>query len=250
MDPNKRFVVCQEGGSEEGVATGATPEQLVGEVKALLEVKGVEIPEGAGIPEVLQAVIAFLKGAPEGEEGGGEGAGEEVAASEAVLARLGLKKGATEEQVLVALAERGKDAVPMSEYKALKTATEGLQSRLDARDKADRDSKVETLIGKGFTEGKLLPNDAETLKWFREQAEANSQNAEKILETMAVKVPQGQLSPVGPDAKAGRDRIIASSAKDWSENPSAQVTAKESWVAGTLRDAGLPPLTDDEKKSL
>jgi phage I-like protein len=247
----KEMAMPEPNGTEGEMGTGATPDQLVGELKSLLEGKGVEIPEGAGIPEILQAAIGYLKGGTEAE-GEGEAEGEPAAASIKVLEKLGLEKGADEETVLKALVERSTrsdtDMIALSEYKAVKTVTETLQRRLDERDAADAKAKVDVLVQKAYSEGKLIETDEENVKWFRAAAEKDFDQATRFLAQMAVKIQQGSVMTAG--TSDNRQKVIAMSVQEWEQNPGAQAAIKKNYVNGSLRNKELGALTNKEIEAL
>jgi hypothetical protein len=243
----KEMAMPEPNGTEGGMGEGSNPDQLVGEIKSLLESKGVTVPEGAGTTEVLQAVINHLKGGTEAE-GEGEAEGEQAAASIKVLEKLGLEKGADEETVLMALAVRDSDTIALSEYKAVKTVTETLQKRLDERDAADAKAQVDVLVQKAYSEGKLIETDEENVKWFRAAAEKDFDQATQFLAQMAVKIPQGSVMTVG--TSDNRAKLIAMSAQEWEQNPGAQAATQKNYVNGSLADKGQGKLTDTELKAL
>lgn len=171
-----------------------------------------------------------------------------VAYSE-VLASLGLKPDADKALVLSEVEKlRGHVGfVPATEFKAL-------SDRLGVLEAEKTAARVESAITKVLSEGKLNPNDENRMKWARDFATRDVDGFLAIMSDAPVIRPVGRVTPeAGSTTKDGmagdvtRDRVVALSSREWSDNAMCQrMATREEWINQGLREHGFAKLTAAE----
>ena len=227
---------------DEGDGGPASTEQLLGELKAALQGKDVEV--GAGQSGILNAAIEFVKAveeeAPpsEGEGEGGEG-GEMSAEAASTRKQLGLDSNATTEEVVNAL--KAKNAhVGFTSNKEV-TA---MRQRLEVLETENAETKGKALREKYAM--KLNPNDKEQMAWAVETSVKSPETFERLVKNAPDALPpQGQTGDV--PVKTNRETVVASVKTEWKGSPEFQQLNPNVEVAiyGELRDKGL--LTTEEE---
>lgn len=214
----------------------ASADQLVGELKAALEAKGSEV--GNGLEGILQAALNYVKGEKEGDSEGGEG-GEEAAAARKAL---GLDEKADGDAIVTAINSlKGHTGyVPAEEHKKL-------AERLHVLETAETTRRTDTLVHKAINGGKLLETSEEQVAFVRELAEESAEQFEKWFASAPVIVPQGRTAEP-KTIKTNRQTVINKAKQAW--NDGDDLADLDIYINGSLRDEGMTPLTDDERKAL
>ncbi len=224
---------------QEGEGTVATAEQKVGELKKVLEAKGVALGDGADFVAILNAAIAHLEGDAKTEEG--EGATEEAAVAASVRQELGLAKNADKAVVLKALAGmKGHIGyVPAAEHQKVLT-------RVDALEDTERERQAGDLIEACLSEGKLIETDEGQMKWARGFAQKNPDDFKALMTGAPVIVPQGRTAAPGAPGKPGvsgasgkEDELITKALTEHNGNYKNAMVALQTSLMDVQRDRGL-----------
>ncbi len=196
----------------------ATAEQKVGELKALLESMGVELGDGADFVAIINAAIAKLKGEGGEKKEDSEASPEEAAVAASVRVTLGLVADADRETVTKALADlKGHVGyVPATEHTKMLARVDALEN-----DRAQRNA--EDLVQACLSQGKLLANDEEQMKWARDRAKNAPEDFKQLMAHAPVIAPQGRTTP--PDVPApgtspggSEDKLIEKALSDHQGN--------------------------------
>lgn len=219
-------------------AGAASADQLIGELKAALKGKGVELGDGADVIAILKAAITKIEGGDTAEPDT-----EEAAATlKVVRERLKLAADADSGAILKTLS----DAVAHVGFTPNAEVT-ALTERLETLEGEDRKRRGAELREKYKT--KLNPQDKEQWAWAVETSEKDPEHFEMMVKNAPERMPpQGKTAE--PPAGQRRDTIITTATAEHRENPDGAVASLTDYVDGALREEGLALLTDDEKAKL
>jgi len=230
-------------GEAEGMEqTGPNPAVLVGEIKAALKAKGIEIADDADEISVLMAVRDFLAGESgdaEGEGEGEDGEGGEAAEAASTLAEIKKLLGADANddavnKVLAALGDKG-----------AREEVAKLTERLKVLEGEATTVTATAAVDAATSEGKIVASQRDVML---KMAKRDMAAFNEYVEASPVIVEQGATVPIGGANPGNREGVIAASVREsnasgWNNN-TKQTT---NWVNMELKDKKLSPLTDDEK---
>ncbi len=224
---------------EEGMEGGEqTPDQHIGEIKALLKQKGVTLEEGAGRDAVLKAVISFLEGGS--SEGEGEGGGEGEAVASSVRKELGLKEGAGKDDILLAvcsLKERAGSQEAVAKQR---------DARLDELEKIVAGQRADELMANAVKANKLNPNNKRQMEFARKKAIKDPKDFEEWMACEVAYATSGRTAAPPRDSVTAGDeneeKLIANAVKvangDYGAAIAAlQVTVKQPYIEQGLTNA-------------
>lgn len=214
---------------------------LLAELMVALQDKGAELADDAPVSEIIQAALDAIKGGGDEEDEAAKKAADEEAA-----------KKEAEAKAAEAAANAGDKGD--AELKLKAAAFDAMGSRLATLEADRKVARVGALIEEQVKLGKLLPDDVKLMAAAKAMAEANEGQFTTLFGAMPVLCEPGQLvTPAGDNGKGGnkRDKLIAASAKEWAEVPTARPGVKcASWVDTSLRNKGLELLTAAETTNL
>lgn len=217
-------------------------ERLVGELRALLKEKGVEIAEDGGRNGIIQAAIDTLKGKKDddGKATDSKATGDAKAIASSVRTRLGLEPGASQNEVALALSlaidSAGKGDASASELSAMKAA--------------DKARHAETLCAKYVASNRLNKNDTEQYAAAMALAREDPDRFEKVMGATKPLVQPGRTTAPAA-ASTQRGTMIANAAREFDDNPElAKLCNRVDHVQTALRGGNMAKMSDVEAKSL
>lgn len=197
----------------------ATAEQKIGELKKVLEAKGVTLGDGADFVAILNAAIALITG--ESTDGSEDA---EVAAS--VRESLGLAADAGANEVVLAM------------------RVGGASSELAAMRNKEADRVARARVDHYLDKGVLLSTDKPAMNAALMLARDAPDRSEALMANAVPIVPQGRTT--GPD---GRDMVIMSAVREYRGDEALQKTTSLAALADLrLRDAGFETMSEDERR--
>lgn len=219
-------------------ATTAPTERLLGELKAALASKGVELASTATREDILGAAIKAITGKDESSDATADDKAEADVTATARTA-LGLPANAPVSAVRVALHEAGR---LRTEVATLRNTAAGATASLATQ-------KVEDLVRKNIDAGKIREADTEDLAACRKLASENPALFESMMARRTL--PTQGRAVRDDDAFDKRSEIIASTKVKWKSERTLQgFTTVAGLVNLKLGEAGLSTLSDDETKTL
>lgn len=219
---------------QEGGEAVASADLLVGELKAKLQAKGVELSDGSDLTAILKAAIAYVSNE------GAASAEKEVAAS--VRAKLQLAEDADAGMVLKALADLQAHIgyTANDQVKALTLRVGELETEEKKRRGAELREKYRM---------KLNPNDAAQWKWALETSETDPEHFEMLVRSAPDALPpQGKTTT--PPAKDRRETVIKAATEEFQANPRQAITSLAGYVDGALDEESLTRLNPEERAAL
>lgn len=240
----ERLMVMQEAMPEEVAAVADEVVEEVDEIALAIA----ELKAAMGLGEEVSAVdvvkAATEKMAAPADEGDGEDAAESEALS-ALKVRAGLEKGATVLALSAKFDALHTERVSGTDYKAMSDRVDVLES-----DKASVER--DTLVMKYVDEAKLNPHDEKQMAWARQSALDDPKGFVVLMAGASQVHPVGEAITTGGAApKDERQKLIASAAKEWQDNPELRLgTSVQYYVLSALREKDMKDLDDAETKTL
>lgn len=222
-------VECAQDAIEEVPAVDAS-QKAIADLINVLQSKGVTIDEQAPLADVIRAAIEFI-GAQEPTE---ETPPEETPPAEPE-------------------AEESKKAereVKAAQYEKLAAEVKQLRTVLAERDAAEKAARIDALIAEQVESNRLNPNDADAMKAARALAEKDEDAFVKLFQSIEPYAPSAATE--GPKHNQGGKRAsrIHAARAEWSEHRLDRMVGLAEYVDQDLRDAGLPLLSEEERKAL
>lgn len=227
---------------QDGEGTVATAEQKVGELKKVLEAKGVALGDEADFVAIINAAIAQLEGKKE-EEGEAEAAPtvtpEETAVAASVRLELGLPRDADQGTVLKSLSALKGHIGYVSAAQHSK-----MTGRLETLEKENAQRKAEELVQGCLSEGKLLESDGKQLAWARTLAAKDPEGFKALMAGAPVIVPQGRtVAPNSPrpgiDQSGKEDEMIEKALSENNNNHGDALVSLQLGLMEEQRQNGL-----------
>jgi len=218
--------------------TGVDLLMLVGRIIERMEL---DVPPDAPIETVLQAIYESLKGGG----GDGESSKEATAAASELKTLFGLKPDAGFADIVNAAKTAGDKLVIGAEGMAT------MRKELDEIKAAEHTRQVDAVLA-GFTGNKINPNNTEQMKRCRDLAARDIKAFSEFMAGQPDVMPQAGQMIGGDVPPKERDRatLIAASERDFDAGGTkGRLTDKVTFVAGALIEAGLPTLSDEERKA-
>ncbi|MBU0718713.1 MAG: phage protease, partial [Planctomycetes bacterium] len=254
-----------------------TPEDWIQKIAELLRTRGYGLSDGASLEDVLAAVVEALEGgdtrvaasvqahaeSPEHEaikalwqalKAKGHDLPDGTPAIDVLKAALKALEGTDE------TADENPDEVPdeletttsqNTEVLAMRVELQQAASDLAAMQAREREREVEELVQNQVKCLKLNPNDTVRMAAAYKLARGDPETFTAIMSTAGdVLPPQGRTAaPDWTDSK--RRRVIRNSTTEFQADPQlCKQTTLDAYVALSLRDEGLPALTEQERVTL
>jgi phage I-like protein len=213
-------------------------QKAIGDLIEALKAAGMDIADDAPLAEVLAAAIAAIEGGAAPEEQAPPEEGSDQPKPDKTPQSDGEPKPEADETV-----EEATMRLKAAHFDKLTAQVGELM--------ADKQrAQVDALIGEQIEAGKLLPDDAETLKAARGLAAKDPTTFKTLYASVPPIAPPGETIYEGSTASvtSQRGKIIRQASREYdaSKGNCAAGAAKKYYLNASLKEEGLDPLTDIE----